>query len=99
MASAEGVQRFARGLCEVAGVKPLGEAQTPCFGAADKRSQLGLLVQFTETGSITGHLSRGTKAAYINLFSSKPFELEKVEAYTREWFRAKRMNSRYLVRN
>jgi S-adenosylmethionine/arginine decarboxylase-like enzyme len=95
----ESIKNYAREICRVIDMKAYGEPQTPYFGENAEYTKGYSLVQFVETSSITGHFSEGTGAAYINIFSCKPYDYEKAENFTKEFFSAERMNSRYIVRN
>lgn len=94
----ESIRRYARDLCRVIDMKPYGEPQTPYFGENQEHTKGYSLLQFIETSSITGHFSEGTGACYINIFSCKSYDAEIAENFTKEFFGAKRMNSRFLVR-
>ena len=92
------IQRFARELCVVIDMKPYGEPQTPFFGEMQEHTKGYSLLQFIETSSIVGHFSEGTGAAYLNIFSCKPYDAERAEAFAREFFGARRVSARFLVR-
>jgi len=55
-------------------------------------------VQFITTSNITIHTLELLKAAYINIFSCKPFDKEVAEKVTREWFGAKECRTSFLER-
>ena len=98
--STEGfIKRYARQICEVIDMKPYGEPMTPYFGEKQEHTKGYSLLQFIETSSITGHFSEKTGAAYINIFSCKKYDLEKAEKFTKDFFGAKRINSRFIVRD
>ena len=95
----ESIKQYAREICQVIDMKPYGEAMTPYFGEQLEHTKGYSLLQFIETSSITGHFSEGTGAAYINIFSCKKYDFERAEKFTKEFFGAKRMNSRFIVRS
>lgn len=95
----EAIRRYARELCDVIDMKPYGEPMTPYFGENQEHTKGYSLVQFIETSSITAHFSEGTGAVYVNIFSCKDYDAEKAENFTRDYFSAKRVNSRFLVRS
>jgi S-adenosylmethionine/arginine decarboxylase-like enzyme len=99
ISSEEKIREFAGRLCKILDMKPYGDPMTPYFGENKAHTKGYSLVQFIETSSITGHFSEFTKAAYINIFSCKAFDPEKAEAFTKSFFKAKRISSRYIVRN
>lgn len=99
IASEESIKKFARELCIVIGMKPYGDPMTPYFGENLDYTKGYSLLQFIETSSITGHFSEKTAAAYINIFSCKEYDVNTAENFTKNFFKAKRVNSRYIIRN
>ena len=99
ISSEKKIQQYARELCDILEMKAYGPPMTPYFGENKEHTKGYSLVQFIETSSITGHFSEFTKAAYINIFSCKPYDAEKAETYTKGFFGAQRISSRYIVRN
>lgn len=92
------IQRYAAEICEVIDMKPYGETMTPYFGEKQEHTKGFSLLQFIETSSITGHFSENSGAAYINIFSCKKYNYEKAEQFTKDFFGAKSINSRYIIR-
>jgi hypothetical protein len=68
-------------------MKRFGECQVVYFGE-DERVQGYSMVQFIETSLISGHFSNLTDAAYIDIFSCKPYDPEKVARFTQVFFEA-----------
>ena len=99
ISSEKEIRRFARELCDVIGMKAYGDPLTPYFGENQEHTKGYSLIQFIETSSITGHFSEGTGAAYINIFSCKPYDFNMAENFTKSFFGAKLVNSRYLTRD
>lgn len=95
----ESIKRYAREICDVIDMKPYGEPMTPYFGEKQEHTKGYSLLQFVETSSITGHFSEKTGAAYINIFSCKKYDVEKAEKFTKDFFGAKRVSSRYIIRD
>jgi S-adenosylmethionine/arginine decarboxylase-like enzyme len=93
------IKRYAWEICDVIDMKPYGEPMTPYFGEKHEHTKGYSLLQFIETSSITGHFSEKTGAAYINIFSCKKYDFEKAEKFTKDFFGAKRINSRFIVRD
>ena len=54
------------------------------FGSGDKKGYP--LLQLIETSNITAHFSEDTNAAYIDIFSCKEFDVERVAEFTKEFF-------------
>ena len=92
------IKEFAAKLCKILEMKAYGEPMTPYFGENNEHTKGYSLLQFIETSSITGHFSEATGAAYINIFSCKAYDMEKAEKFTKEFFGARRLNSRFIVR-
>jgi len=55
-------------------------------------------VQFILTSTIVIHTLDLLKAAYINIFSCKPFDRQVTEELTKEWFGAKECRSHFIER-
>ena len=55
-------------------------------------------VQFILTSSIVIHTLDLLEAAYINIFSCKPFDEEVAEELTKEWFSAQQCRSHFIER-
>ncbi len=55
-------------------------------------------VQFILTSTIVIHTLDLLKAAYINIFSCKPFDRQVAEELTKEWFGAKECRSHFIER-
>jgi S-adenosylmethionine/arginine decarboxylase-like enzyme len=92
------IKNFARKLCKVIDMKPYGEPLAPYFGENQEHTKGYSLLQFIETSSIVGHFSEGTGAVYLNIFSCKEYDMDKAENFAREYFGAKRVRSRFIVR-
>jgi S-adenosylmethionine/arginine decarboxylase-like enzyme len=99
ISSEESIKKYAHELCFVIGMKPYGDPMTPYFGENLDHTKGFSLVQFIETSSITGHFSEKTASAYINIFSCKEYDVDTAENFTKNFFKAKRVNSRYIIRN
>ena len=93
------IRRFARELCGVIDMKSYGEPLTPSFGEYQEHTKGYSLLQFIETSSILGHFSESTGSAYINIFSCKQYDYDLAERFTKEFFGAKRIHSRYIIRD
>jgi S-adenosylmethionine/arginine decarboxylase-like enzyme len=55
-------------------------------------------VQFITTSNITIHTLELLGAAYVNIFSCKPFDEKAAEKVTREWFGANGCRTRFIER-
>jgi S-adenosylmethionine decarboxylase len=94
----DSIRRFARELCDVIDMNPYGEAQVPYFGENQEHTKGYSLVQLIETSSIVGHFSESTGTAYINIFSCKEYDIEVAEVFTKQFFGAQSVYSRFIVR-
>ena len=92
------LQEFVDKLCKILKMKKYGKALMPHFGHNNPITSGYSLLQFIETSSITGHFSEGMDAAYINVFSCKPYNAAKAKKFVKEFFKPKKMRVRYLVR-
>ncbi len=74
-------------LCEVIGMQRFGDCQVVHFGK-DERVAGHSMVQLIETSLISGHFANLTNAAYIDVFSCKPYEPEQVAHFSKAFFQA-----------
>ena len=96
--SEDAIYDYALQLCELIKMKRFGEPWIPYFGESDPVTKGYTLVQLIETSSITGHFSEHWKTAYINIFSCKEYDWKAAKKFTKEYFGAKRVKSRFLTR-
>jgi len=88
------LKQYVKELCKLIDMKPYGEPQIPYFG--NDFTEGYTLVQLMETSSIVGHFTKDS--AYINIFSCKPYnEFEAIE-FTRNFFKARRLEVNILKR-
>jgi S-adenosylmethionine/arginine decarboxylase-like enzyme len=92
------LRSFVTKMCRLLKMKKFGKTLIPHFGHNDSKTSGYSLLQFIETSSITGHFSDFKKSAYINVFSCRDFDAEKAIEFTKEFFKAKRVKARTLVR-
>ena len=83
--NSEKIRQYVIELCDLIGMKRFGECQVVHFGQ-DERVAGYSMVQLIETSLISGHFANLTNAAYIDIFSCKPYDPEKVELFAREYF-------------
>jgi len=96
--SARKLRAFVDELIALLGMKKFGRTQTPYFGLNSPHTAGYSLLQFIETSSIVGHFSELTNAAYLNIFSCKPFDANAAARFTKKFFGAKRMRKRVIQR-
>lgn len=89
---------YADELCRLIDMKKYGKTLLPYFGEKEPQTKGYSLVQLIETSSITGHFSEYWETAYINIFSCKPYDHKLAKKFTKEFFKAKAIKSRFIVR-
>lgn len=100
ISSKEYIRSFVVKLCdETIEMKRFGKPLIPNFGHENKITSGFSLVQLIETSSVVAHFSDFKKTAYINIFSCKWFDTKKTAKFCKEWFGAKQMKSKVLMRN
>ena len=57
------------------------------------------LMQLISTSSITGHFLDGNGAAYIDIFSCKPYDVEMAKKCVEEFFKPIRMRVNFITRD
>lgn len=92
------LKEYADKLCKLIKMKQYGETLIPYFGEKEAFTKGYSLVQLIETSSITGHFSDFWARAYINIFSCQKFDRIAAKKFTRQFFQAKRVKNRFLVR-
>ncbi|MFH1062263.1 MAG: S-adenosylmethionine decarboxylase [Candidatus Omnitrophota bacterium] len=92
------LQEYADKLCNLIKMKQFGKTLIPYFGEREEFTRGFSLVQLIETSSITGHFSDHWKTAYINIFSCTTYDQTLAKKFTKEFFGAKRIKSRFLTR-
>jgi len=84
--SRERIQRFVVELCELIGMRPVGDCQIVHFG--EGRMAGFSMLQLIEKSLISGHFANDTNRAYLDIFSSKAYDPTVVEKFARRYFRA-----------
>ncbi|MCM8823618.1 MAG: S-adenosylmethionine decarboxylase [Candidatus Omnitrophica bacterium] len=92
------LQEYVDKLCKLIKMKKFGKTLLPYFGENAAYTKGYSLVQLIETSSITGHFSDLWKTAYINIFSCKKYDHTVAKKFTQEFFKAKKIKSRFIVR-
>ncbi|MFH1459716.1 MAG: S-adenosylmethionine decarboxylase [Candidatus Omnitrophota bacterium] len=92
------LQEYVDKLCKIIKMKKFGKTLIPYFGDKAAYTKGYSLVQLIETSSITGHFSDLWKTAYINVFSCKKYNQILAKQFTREFFKAKSIKARFLIR-
>jgi len=95
--SSEEIKKYVKELCQKIDMKRFGETITVRFGE-EKRVQGYSMTQLIETSLISGHFAEDTNSAYIDVFSCKYYDPEKVEEFTKEFFKAKKTETNIVFR-
>lgn len=98
MSSKKKLAEYVNTLCKLIDMKKYGKVQLPYFGLEKPQTKGYSLLQFIETSSITGHFSEYWRMAYLNVFSCKPYDYKLASKFTKEFFKAKTIKTKYLVR-
>jgi len=90
------VIEFAKTLVKEIDMVAYGEPQVVNFGSGNKEGFT--LVQLIETSNICAHFCNDTGDAYLDVFSCKPFSINKVKAHVYKYFSPVNINTNYLER-
>ncbi len=93
----ETIRRYVKELCELVKVKRFGECVVVHFGKDEKIAGFSM-TQLIETSLVSGHFVNLTNNAYIDIFSCKKFDTEKVAEFTKNFFEARDCNKTVLFR-
>ena len=85
---ADKIKEYVKQLCELIEMKRFGECQVIHFGDDPKVSGFSM-TQLIETSLISGHFANNTNAAYLDIFSCKWYDVDKMVAFSRKFFEAK----------
>lgn len=95
--SASIIEYFVKKLVKDIDMVAYGEPQIVKFGSGDKEGYT--LVQLIETSNICCHFVDSTGAAYLDVFSCKPFDSAVVIRLFRQIFAAENMNYVFIRRD
>ena len=82
---AETIRRFVVELCDLIEMKRFGDTQVVHFGE-DERVAGYSMIQLIETSLISAHFANLTNTTYLDVFSCKPYDSEKVKIFSQEFF-------------
>jgi S-adenosylmethionine/arginine decarboxylase-like enzyme len=94
---AEKIKKYVIELCDLIGMKRFGDCQVVHFGK-EERVEGYSMVQLIETSLIAGHFANFTNAAYIDIFSCKPYEPEQMAQFSKAFFQAESVDTHVLKR-
>lgn len=76
---------------------PYGQPHIVRFGSGNKAGYT--LVQLIETSNITGHFCEEDNAAFLDIFSCKPYDLEEAIRITKDFFEPQIIHRHYVERS
>ncbi len=82
---ADKIQEFVIKLCDLIEMKRFGETIIVNFGEEERVAGYSM-VQFIETSLISAHFANLNNTVYLDVFSCKDYDPEKVEKFTKEFF-------------
>ncbi len=86
--NADEIRRFVVELCDMIEMKRFGETQVVHFGEEERVAGYSM-VQLIETSLISAHFANQTNTTYLDVFSCKPYDPEKVRAFSQDFFGGK----------
>lgn len=84
---AEKIKQFVIELCDLIEMKRFGETQVVHFGEDEKVAGYSM-TQLIETSLISAHFANLTNATYLDVFSCKAYDSQKVVEFAKAFFQA-----------
>jgi len=84
---AEKIKQFVIELCDLIEMKRFGETQVVHFGEDEKVAGFSM-TQLIETSLISAHFANLTNATYLDVFSCKTYDSQKVVEFAKDFFQA-----------
>ena len=79
------IRRFVVELCDLIEMRRFGETQVVHFGE-DERVAGYSMIQLIETSLISAHFANLTNTTYLDVFSCKPYDSQKVKTFSQDFF-------------
>lgn len=95
--SYENVYNFVKELVQEIDMVAYGEPQIVDFGSGNKAGFT--LVQLIETSNICAHFTNEDNSMYLDVFSCKPYDPQKVVEVAQKYFKFEKFKTAYLERN
>ena len=92
------ILEYSNKICNLIKMKKYGKPICERFGFGKDFTTGYSLIQLIESSSITAHFSEFWTKVYINIFSCKNFDDKKAAAFTKKFFKAKKIKNRVLIR-
>ena len=81
------IKEYVKQLCDLIEMKTYGECQVVHFGDDPKVTGFSM-TQLIETSLVSGHFANNTNAAYLDIFSCKWYDENKVREFSERFFEA-----------
>lgn len=91
------ITAFSKDLVKRIDMIAYGEPQVILFGEGNKRGYT--LTQLITTSNITGHFCEEDNAAFLDIFSCKPYEVETAIKCIKDYFEPKVIVKKYIERS
>ena len=86
---ADKVREYVKILCDdIINMKRYGECEVVHFGDDPKVTGFSM-TQLIETSLVSGHFANNTNAVYLDIFSCRWYDIQKVKDFSKEFFKAK----------
>lgn len=93
---AKNIEAFSNTLVKRIDMKAYGSPQIIHFGSGNKAGYT--LVQLIETSNISAHFTEEDDCIYLDVFSCKPFDANRVKEVVDEFFKPESVDCRFLTR-
>jgi len=91
------LEDFPKEVCKVIDMKPIDKPIVKRFGKGKLNGYS--LMQFIETSSITAHTDESKNRVFLDIFSCKKFNSKKAVKFAKEYFKAKRVQYKTIMRD
>jgi len=95
--NAEKIRQFVMELCHLIEMKRFGETQVVNFGEEERVAGYSM-TQLIETSLISAHFANLTNTTYLDVFSCKVYDPQKVADFAKKFFKAKDFNLHVVER-
>ena len=85
---ADKIKEYVKQLCDLIEMRTFGECLVVHFGDDPKVSGFSM-TRLIETSLVSGHFANNTNAAYLDIFSCKWYDVEKMVQFSKDFFGAK----------
>ena len=84
---ADKIKEYVKQLCDLIEMRTFGECLVVHFGDDPKVSGFSM-TQLIETSLVSGHFANNTNAAYLDIFSCKWYDVEKMVEFSKNFYEA-----------